>query len=206
MTSVYNDITNFVVKFTPANRNPSHCLLINSHFDTVPISPGAGDSATMVVVMMEMLRVMAMSPTTFEHGVVFLFNGAEEMGLQGSHMFITQHRWAADVRAVLNMDSAGIGGRDLLFQTSANNYWMLKYYKENALHPLATVLFNELFDSKIIPSDTDFRIFRDYGHLPGECESEVSNAAAIINDECNLRIGFRNLSKWIRVPHSIRSI
>ncbi|XP_037035534.1 endoplasmic reticulum metallopeptidase 1-like isoform X1 [Bradysia coprophila] len=167
MTSVYNDIQNFVVRFTPADRIPSHFLLINSHFDTVPISPGAGDSATMVVVMMEILRVLSISPDAFEHGIVFLFNGAEEVGLQGSHMFITKHRWAADVRAVLNMDSAGIGGRELMFQTTPNNFWMLKYYKENAFHPTATVLFNELFDMKIIPSDTDFRIFRDYGKIPG---------------------------------------
>lgn len=167
MTSVYNDIQNFVVKFTPADRDPEHCLLINSHFDSVPISRGAGDAATMIVVMLEVLRILSQNPSTFEHGIVFLFNGAEEVGLQGSHMFITKHRWAADVRAVLNLDSAGIGGRDLMFRTTPNNHWMLKYYKENIVHPTATVLINELFDMKIIPSDSDFRIFRDYGHIPG---------------------------------------
>ncbi|KAJ6642253.1 Endoplasmic reticulum metallopeptidase 1, partial [Pseudolycoriella hygida] len=166
MTSVYNDIQNFVVKLTPANRNPSHCLLLNSHYDSVPISRGAGDAATMIVVMMEVLRVLSTSPTEFEHGIVFLFNGAEEVGLQGSHMFITKHRWASDVRAVLNLDSAGTGGRELMFRTTPENYWMLKYYKENVHHPTATVLINELFDMKIIPSDSDFRIFRDYGHIP----------------------------------------
>lgn len=167
MTSVYNDIQNFVVKFTPADRDPSHCLLINSHFDSVPISRGAGDAATMISVMLEVLRVLSNSGTTLEHGIVFLFNGAEEVGLQGSHMFISKHRWAKDVRAVLNMDSAGIGGRELMFRTTPNNYWMLKYYKENVMHPTATVLINELFDMKIIPSDSDFRIFRDYGDIPG---------------------------------------
>lgn len=168
MTSVYNDIQNFVVKFTPADRDPSHCLLINSHYDSVPISRGAGDAATMIVVMMEVLRVMSKNPTTFEHGIVFLFNGAEETGLQGSHMFITKHRWATDVRAVLNLDSAGIGGREMMFRTTPDNFWMLKYYKENAVHPTGTVMINELFDMKIIPSDSDFRIFRDYGNLPGK--------------------------------------
>lgn len=87
-------------------------------------------------------------------------------------MFITQHRWAADVRAVMNLDSAGIGGRELMFRTTPNNYWMLKYYKENAIHPTATVLIDELFDMGIIPSDSDFRIFRDYGHIPGNCATD----------------------------------
>lgn len=87
MTSVYHDIQNFVVKITSAEQAPAHCLLINSHFDTVPVSPGAGDSATMIVVMMEVLRAIAQNPTTFEHGIVFLFNGAEEVGLQGSVKF-----------------------------------------------------------------------------------------------------------------------
>lgn len=183
MTSVYNDIQNFVVKFTPADRDPSHCLLINSHYDSVPISRGAGDAATMIVVMMEVLRVLSTSPTTFEHGIVFLFNGAEETGLQGSHMFITQHKWAADVRAVLNMDSAGTGGRECMFRTTADNYWMLKYYKENAVHPTGTVLINELFDMKIIPSDSDFRIFRDYGDIPGNVEI---SACLILYDRMNV--------------------
>lgn len=83
MTSVYHDIQNFVVKFTSADRNPPHCLLLNSHYDSVPISRGVGDSATMIVVMLEVLRVISKSPTTFDHGIIFLFNGAEEVGLQG---------------------------------------------------------------------------------------------------------------------------
>lgn len=88
MTSVYTDIQNFVVKFTPADRNPAHCLLLNSHFDSVPISRGAGDAATMIVVMLEVLRVLSKNPTTFEHGIVFLFNGAEESGLQGYELLV----------------------------------------------------------------------------------------------------------------------
>lgn len=168
MTSVYNGIQNLVVKFSPADRSPSHYLLINSHYDTVPISRGAGDAATMISVMMEVLRVLSLSPTTFEHGIILLFNGAEEVGLQGSHMFITQHPWAADIRAVLNLDSAGIGGREILFRTTPNNNWMLDFYKDNAMHPTATVLVNELYEMKIIPSDSDFRIFHDYGGIIGK--------------------------------------
>lgn len=77
MTSVYRNIQNFVVKLSPANLTTTNSLLLNTHFDSVPISPGGGDACTMVAVMLEVVRVMSQYPTQFEHSVIFLFNGAE---------------------------------------------------------------------------------------------------------------------------------
>ncbi len=167
MTSVYRNIQNFIVKLSPANVTTTSSLLLNTHFDSVPISPGGGDSCTMVAVMLEVLRVMSQYPTQFEHSVIFLFNGAEENGLQASHLFITQHKWAYDVQAYFNMDSGGSGGKEIMFQ-SKGIPWMMKNYNTLAPHPLATAMAEELFQKRVIPSDTDFRIFRDYGKLPGK--------------------------------------
>lgn len=121
----------------------------------------------MVAVMLEVLRVMSQYPTQFEHSVIFLFNGAEENGLQASHMFITQHKWARDVQAYFNMDSGGSGGKVIMFQ-SMGIPWMMNTYNTLAPHPLSTALAEELFQNRVIPSDTDFRIFRDFGKLPGK--------------------------------------
>lgn len=168
MTEVYKNYKNVVVRLSPVGRQPEFSLLLNTHFDSVPVSPGAGDAETMASVMLETLRVLTRDNTTNEHAIVFLFNGAEENGLGGSHLFITQHKWAANVRAYINMDSAGSGGREMLFQMAPNNSWLVDYYRKSSLHPFATVMAQEMFQANLMPSDTDFRIFRDYGHLAGK--------------------------------------
>ena len=157
-----------VVKLSPNNVNPKNSLLLSSHFDTRSVGPGGGDDGTMLSVMLEMLRVFVSSSQTFEHSIIFLFNNAEESGLHGSHMFITGHRWANDVKTAINLDSAGNGGKEVLFQISAEySSWLLKYYKSSIPYPLTTTIAEDLFKSGLIPSDTDFRIYRDFGHVAG---------------------------------------
>ncbi|EDX06745.1 endoplasmic reticulum metallopeptidase 1 [Drosophila simulans] len=175
MVNMYQGVTNVVVKISSRSSNSSSYLLVNSHFDSKPSSPGSGDDGTMVVVMLEVLRQVAISDTPFEHPIVFLFNGAEENPLEASHGFITQHKWAENCKALINLEVAGSGGRDLLFQSGPNNPWLIKYYYQNAKHPFATTMAEEIFQSGILPSDTDFRIFRDYGQLPGLDMAQISN-------------------------------
>lgn len=43
---------------------------------------GASDDLVSCATMLEVLRIMALSETAFTHSVIFLFNGAEETGLQ----------------------------------------------------------------------------------------------------------------------------
>lgn len=101
MINMYQAVQNIVVKLSPKSRtNSTSYLLINSHYDSVPGSPGGSDDGAMVVVMLEILRVLSKSPTQLQNPIVFLFNGAEENPLQASHAFITQHKWAKYVKSV----------------------------------------------------------------------------------------------------------
>ncbi|KAH8372489.1 hypothetical protein KR093_011713, partial [Drosophila rubida] len=163
---MYQGMQNIAVKLSPKNSTSESYLLINSHFDSAT-GPGAGDAGFMIVTMLEVLRVIATSKQPIKHPIVFLFNGAEEGGLQASHGFIMTHRWAPFCKAVINLDAAGSGGRDVLFQSGPNHPWLVAYYKKYIKHPFATTMAEEIFQAGIIPSDTDFRQFKNYGKIPG---------------------------------------
>ncbi|XP_037547675.1 endoplasmic reticulum metallopeptidase 1 [Nematolebias whitei] len=165
-TSFYDHVTNVAVKLEPKGGS-EHLMLANCHFDTVANSPGASDDAVSCAVMLEVLHSLANQSTPLRHGVIFLFNGAEENILQASHGFITQHPWAEQVRAFINLEAAGVGGKEVVFQTGPENPWLVQAYVHAAKHPFASVVGQEVFQSGVIPSDTDFRIYRDFGHIPG---------------------------------------
>jgi Zn-dependent M28 family amino/carboxypeptidase len=114
-----------VVKLSPANTETTSSLMMNSHFDTVATSPGGGDSCATVSVLLEVLRKISRMEQPFQHSLVFLLNGAEEFGLFAAHAFITQHKWAKDIKAFINMDSAGNGGREILFRVGPQHPWLL---------------------------------------------------------------------------------
>ncbi|KAL1493675.1 hypothetical protein ABEB36_009373 [Hypothenemus hampei] len=166
MTNVYQNVQNIVVKVGSKIDSP-HSLLINCHFDSVLDSPGASDDGAGCAVMLEILRVLLHSEQILRHNIIFLFNGAEENFLPASHGFITQHKWAKEVRAFINLEACGAGGREVLFQAGPNHPWILETYSEEVPYPYASSLAQEIFQSGVIPGDTDYRIFRDFGNISG---------------------------------------
>ena len=169
MTQVYRNVTNVVVRLKRRGSVPPHAVLVNAHFDSAIGSPAASDDAVSCGTMLEILQAFSSEPHPFlpEHSLIFLFNGAEETVLQGSHGFITGHPWAREVKVFLNLEAAGAGGKEIVFQTGPGHPWLARMYASVVPHPFASVIAQEVFQSGLVPSDTDFRIFRDFGGIPG---------------------------------------
>ncbi|KAL4704883.1 hypothetical protein ACJJTC_019461 [Scirpophaga incertulas] len=169
LNNVYQDVQNVVARARARGGRPERrpALLLNCHIDSVPDSPGASDDAAGCAVALEVMRALTAAPRPLPFHVILLANGAEENIMQGSHAFITQHRWARNVRSFINMEACGAGGREVLFQAGPRDPWLMEEYARSVPYPFASSLAQELFESGLIPSDTDFRIFRDFGNLSG---------------------------------------
>lgn len=169
ITNIYQNVTNIVVRLSKKGSNPKDAFMVNAHYDSAPGSIAASDDAVSCAAMLEAVRCLSSDPDPLvaSNALIFLFNGAEETFLQAAHGFITQHPWASSIRAFLNLEAAGAGGKEIVFQTGPDHPWLARLYSNVVPHPHASVMAQEIFQSGIIPSDTDFRVFRDFGRLPG---------------------------------------
>ena len=142
--------------------------MVNAHFDSFLTSSGASDDGVGVSLMLEILRLMSSNPSegskpgALKNPVIFLFNGAEEGMLQGSHGFMTQHRWGKSVRALVNIEATGAGGRELMFQ--CNSPWIAQVYGDHVPYPHSSSIAHELFQSVLWRvAATDWRPIIEFG-------------------------------------------
>ena len=140
-------------------------VLVSAHYDSPPESVGAADDGVAVAVVVELARALAAGPP-LEHSVILNVNDGEELGLLGATAF-TGHRWMRDVRAFVNLESAGPGGRAILFQAGPGNAWLTRAYARAVPYPHGSVYGQDLFQSGAIPSATDFEVYRDLGRARG---------------------------------------
>uniref|UniRef100_A0A914C624 FXNA-like protease n=1 Tax=Acrobeloides nanus TaxID=290746 RepID=A0A914C624_9BILA len=167
----YKNVSNVIARLGSKHRkwHEEHsAVLINCHYDTWPTSYGGSDDLISCALMMELIRVLGEPrQPPIPHDVIFLFNGAEESSLLAAHGFIVQHPWRHSIKAFINLEASGSGGKELLFQAGPANQWILNSYLEAVVHPHCSVFGQEVFQSGVYPGDTDFRVFRDHGRIPG---------------------------------------
>lgn len=151
-----------------ANCTQPLSLLVNSHVDSAVGSPGASDAAAPCGVILELIdNLIHMSPHELVRPVIFLLNGAEETLLDGAHGFLMKHRWSRNIGALLNLESSGSGGLELLFRCGPRNAWLAKAYAKSVKYPHASAVAQDIFERELVPAETDFRVFWELGGIPG---------------------------------------
>lgn len=135
-------------------------VLLMSHYDTVPTSPGAADDGSGVAAVLETLRALKAGPP-LRNDVVALFTDGEETGLLGAKAFAESHPGRDAVKVVLNFDARGDIGPVLMFETSPQNGWLIEHFADAAPSPVANSLMFEVY--KRLPNDTDFTVFKRKG-------------------------------------------
>ncbi|KAJ1460247.1 hypothetical protein M885DRAFT_24557 [Pelagophyceae sp. CCMP2097] len=168
VTSAYASVTNVLARVQGADAKLG-AVLVNAHFDSVDSGGGAFDDAVGCGVMLEVLRAMAMQQP--HRTVIFLFNGAEEMHQLGAHAFATQHRWAAEVEFVANLEAMGAGGRELVFQCGSSDVARILAATRARRTIRGSIIASELFDAVLWrAAATDYRTFLTF--LPRALEKK----------------------------------
>ncbi|GHO68536.1 hypothetical protein KSC_074280 [Ktedonobacter sp. SOSP1-52] len=87
-------------------------LILGAHYDGVgddvegPRLPGATDNAAAVAVLLELARVIALARLQFRRPLLFVAFDAEEVGVQGSSVLVTQLKAQGSTPLMLNLDGA----------------------------------------------------------------------------------------------------
>ncbi|TVP48699.1 MAG: M28 family peptidase [Gemmatimonadales bacterium] len=144
----------------PAAGSGRPAILLTAHYDAVPLSHGAGDDGLGVVAIVETVRALLASEP-LANDVILLITDAEELGLLGARAFVEEHPWLEDVRVVLSAEMRGGGGPVYMFETGADNGWIVRALQASDTRPVATSFSVEVY--RRLPNDTDFTPFREAG-------------------------------------------
>jgi hypothetical protein len=149
--------------------NSSKALLLLSHYDSAPHSSsfGASDAGSGVATILESVRAFLYNRTAHKNDIIILFTDAEELGLNGAALFVTQHKWAKEVGVVLNFEARGSSGPSyMLMETNGGNAGMVQEFAAAKVPmPASNSLMYSIY--KMLPNDTDLTVFREKGNIQG---------------------------------------
>ncbi|HEV2816109.1 MAG TPA: M20/M25/M40 family metallo-hydrolase [Allosphingosinicella sp.] len=145
-------VRNLVATIGPAEGR--HVLLV-SHYDSTFAGPGAADDGIGVATMLEVAANLR--GHTSRRPVTFLFNEGEEMGLLGARAFLARDPLAGRIETAINLESRGVTGPAIMFETSRPNGAAIALYRAAAARPVANSLSTDLY--ALIPNSTDVAVF-----------------------------------------------
>jgi len=142
-------------------KNPAlPAVLVMSHYDTVPASPGSADNSAGVASSLEIARALKTGPKP-ERDVIFLVTDGEELALLGAEAFFKDDPLARHIGAVVNFEARGISGQTVMYETGRNNAGLIALFAATARHVSASSLATLLYDR--MPNGSDFTIPKQQG-------------------------------------------
>jgi hypothetical protein len=135
-------------------------ILVASHYDSQPNTPGATDDGSGVAAMLEAISLLKKGGL-LQNDVIFLFTDMEEIGQLGANVFANDPAYKDKIGLVLNYDTRGNSGLCFTYETSARNGWVIKEFSKAVNRPVANSLAYEVY--KRMPNYTDFTTFKNMG-------------------------------------------
>jgi hypothetical protein len=138
----------------------SKAVIVAAHYDSQPNALGAADDGVSCAAMLETARILKAGPS-LQNDVIFLFTDGEEDGLLGATAFVRESPLLKETGIVLNFDNRGSSGDNTMFETNADNGWVMQEYMRSDAHKDANSLSYEIY--KRLPNGTDYTPFREAG-------------------------------------------
>ena len=167
-----SQIKNILARLKGTNPNKKNILVL-SHYDSQPNTPGAADDGAGISAMLESIRALLAGPR-LEHDVLFLFTDQEEMGLLGAEAFVNSNPEVERTGALLNYESRGNAGAAYVFEVSSENGWVIRQFEQGAPYPIANSMAYEIY--RRMPNSTDFTRFKR-GNYTGINQANVDGFA-----------------------------
>ncbi len=144
----------------PGTEPGGPAVLVTAHYDSREIALGAADDGSGVVAILEAVRALG-ARAPLRNDLIVLITDAEEIGLLGARAFVDEHPWFDDVAVLIAIEMRGGGGPSVMFETGANNGWVIDALRQADRYPSANSVSYEIY--KRMPNDTDFTPFREAG-------------------------------------------
>lgn len=144
----------------PGTEPGGPAVLVTAHYDSREISLGAADDGSGVVAILETMRALG-ARAPLRNDLIVLMTDAEEVGLLGARAFVDEHPWLGDVAVLIAFEMRGGGGPSMMFETGANNGWVIEALRRADPYPAANSVSYEIYQR--MPNDTDFTPFIEAG-------------------------------------------
>jgi hypothetical protein len=135
-------------------------VLLNAHYDSVPVGPGASDDGMGVATLLEVGSLLRDRP--LQRPVILLFNEGEELGLVGARAFLADPL-SGNVNSLINLEARGVRGPVNMFETSRPNGAPIAIFARTVTHPVANSLSTDVY--RLLPNYTDVNSFAERGWL-----------------------------------------